>query len=205
MEQVKIGSFIKAMRKERGLTQHELAEMLYISDKTVSKWETGNGLPDVSLMMPLCKILNISVNELLSGERLDGDQYYKKAEENIMTLMEERKREKKKLIISIIVGLIVMLSSLTLMFVASFVPLPEPTRIILIVLGFVVLIPGLIVACILDKDAGYFECKHCGHRFVPSLSAYMIGAHTLTTRHLKCPNCGKRSWCKKTLSKTNDK
>ena len=125
MDQVKIGSFIKAMRKEQGLTQHELAEKLYISDKTVSKWETGNGMPDVSLMMPLCKILNISVNELLSGERLDSDQYYKKAEENIVTLMEERKREKKKLIISIVVGLTVMLSAFALIFVAAFVEHPK--------------------------------------------------------------------------------
>ena len=204
MDQAKIGRFIKAMRKEQELTQSELAEKLFISDKTVSKWETGNGLPDVSLMIPLCKILNISVNELLSGEKLDNKQYYKKAEENIMTLMGERKIEKKKLIISIIVGLIVMLSSLTLMFVARYAPLPEPTRIVLIVLGFVVLVPGLIVCCILDKDAGYYECKHCGHRFVPSLGSYITGAHTLTTRHLKCPSCGKKSWCKKRLSKTKE-
>lgn len=201
MDQVKIGSFIKAMRKEQGLTQHELAEKLYISDKTISKWETGNGMPDVTLMMPLCKILNISVNELLSGERLDSDQYYKKAEENIVTLMEERKRERKKLIISIVVGLTVMLSAFALIFVAAFVDLPEPTRIILIVLGFVILIPGLIVTCMLDNDAGSFECKHCGHRFVPSLGAYIMGLHTLTTRHLKCPKCGKRSWCRKRLDK----
>ena len=92
MDQVKIGSFIKAVRKEKGLTQHEVAEMLFISDKTVSKWETGNGMPDVTLMLPLCNILGISVNELLSGERLNSDQYYKKAEENILTLMDERKR-----------------------------------------------------------------------------------------------------------------
>ncbi len=201
MDQMRIGKFIQAMRKEQGLTQHEVAEKLFISDKTVSKWETGKGLPDVSLMMPLCKILGISVNELLSGQRLDNDQYYEKAEENFMTLMEERKREKKKLIISIIVCLIVLISAFALIFVAAFVDLPVPTRIVLIVLGFVVLIPGLIVGCMLDKDAGYFECKHCGHRFVPSLGAYIMGIHTLTTRHLKCPKCGKRSWCKKRLTK----
>lgn len=203
MDQVKIGSFIKAMRKEQGLTQHELAEKLYISDKTVSKWETGNGMPDVTLMVPLCKILNISVNELLSGERLDNDQYYKKAEENIMTLMEERKREKKKLIISILVGLSVMIPAFALIFVAAFVDLSEATRIVLIVIGLVALVLGIIPTCILDKDAGYYECKHCGHRFVPSFGAYIFGIHTLTTRHLKCTKCGKRSFCKKRLTKND--
>lgn len=201
MDQVKIGGFIKAVRKEKGLTQHELAEKLFISDKTVSKWETGNGLPDVTLMLPLCKILGISVNELLSGERLDGDQYYQKAEEIILTLMEERKREKKKLIISIIVGLTVMISAFTLLFVGALADLSETTRIVLIVMGFIVFILGIIPVSILDKDAGYYECKHCGHRFVPSFGAYLIGMHTLTTRHLKCPKCKKRSFCKKRLSK----
>ena len=67
MDQIKIGRFIAKMRKEKPYTQRQLADMLGISDKTVSKWETGNGLPDVSLMMPLCDLLQISVNELLSG------------------------------------------------------------------------------------------------------------------------------------------
>ena len=71
MDQVKIGQFIKTMRKEKNFTQREVAERLNISEKTVSKWETGNGLPDINLMLPLCKLLEISVNELLSGERLD--------------------------------------------------------------------------------------------------------------------------------------
>lgn len=201
MDQVKIGSFIKAVRKEKGLTQHEVAEMLFISDKTVSKWETGNGMPDVTLMLPLCNILGISVNELLSGERLNSDQYYKKAEENILTLMDERKREKKKLILSIIVGLTVMISAFTLLFVAAFADLSEATRIVLIVIGIIILIIGIIPAAILDKDAGYYECKHCGHRFVPSFGAYIMGIHTLTRRHLKCPKCERRSFCRKRLSK----
>lgn len=201
MDQVKIGSFIKAVRKEKGLTQHEVAEMLFISDKTVSKWETGNGMPDVTLMLPLCNILGISVNELLSGERLNSDQYYKKAEENILTLMDERKREKKKLILSILVGLTVMISAFTLLFVAAYADLSEATRIVLIVIGIIILIIGIIPAAILDKDAGYYECKHCGHRFVPSFGSYVMGIHTLTRRHLKCPKCEKRSFCRKRLSK----
>lgn len=87
MDQIKIGQFIARMRKEKNLTQRQLADILDISDKTISKWETGNGLPDVSLMMPLCETLTISVNELLSGERLVDRDYKDKAEENMLALL----------------------------------------------------------------------------------------------------------------------
>lgn len=91
MEQIKIGQFLKAVRNEKKLTQRQVAEILSISEKTISKWETGSGLPEVSLMLPLCELLDISVNELLSGERLDETRYYQKAEQNINTLGEKNK------------------------------------------------------------------------------------------------------------------
>ena len=120
MNQVKIGQFIKALRKEKKITQREVAERLGISEKTVSKWETGNGLPEVSLMLPLCELLGISVNELLSGERLDEKRYFEKAEQNIMSLMKERAEAKKKLIIAVIIGVITLLAGLTICFLAKF-------------------------------------------------------------------------------------
>ena len=89
MDQSKTGKFIAAMRREKSMTQRQLADLIGISDKTVSKWETGKGMPEVSLMLPLCELLEISVNELLSGERLTSDDYQKKAEENIMNLVKE--------------------------------------------------------------------------------------------------------------------
>ena len=98
MDQIKIGAFIAALRKEQGLTQRQLAEELGISDKTVSKWETGKGLPEVSLMLPLCQRLGISVNELLSGERLEQENYEQRAEENMLNLMiDSKKKELKRL------------------------------------------------------------------------------------------------------------
>lgn len=90
MDQAKIGAFIAQARKEKSYTQRQLADILGISDKTVSKWETGNGLPEVSLMMPLCDALGITVNELLSGERLSEQTYQAKAEENMVRLMREK-------------------------------------------------------------------------------------------------------------------
>lgn len=93
MEQIKIGQFIAGCRKEKNMTQRQLADALGISDKTVSKWECGKGLPEVQFMIPLCDMLGISVNELLSGEKLSGDEYRKRAEENIMTLVKENENE----------------------------------------------------------------------------------------------------------------
>ena len=86
MDQVKIGKFIAERRKAEGFTQAALAEKLNITDRAVSKWETGKSMPDTSLMLELCGLLGISVNELLSGERLDMDNYKKMAEENLMRL-----------------------------------------------------------------------------------------------------------------------
>ena len=102
MDQIKIGKFISEMRKEQNLTQLDLAEQLGISNKTISKWECGNGMPDYAVMENLCEILKINVNELLSGERLPSKDYNKKAEENIMNLIQEssenHKRERKELL-----------------------------------------------------------------------------------------------------------
>jgi transcriptional regulator with XRE-family HTH domain len=96
MEQEKIGGFIASLRKEQGLTQKSLAEKINVTDKAVSKWENGRCLPDNSVMQPLCDALGITVNELLSGERLGSDDYSKKAEENIMTLINENNHGKKR-------------------------------------------------------------------------------------------------------------
>jgi len=95
VEQEKIGEFIAAQRKEKGMTQKQLGDALKISDKTVSKWECGKGLPDISIIMPLCELLNISVNELLSGEHLTEDSYPEKAEENMMQLIQETENQKR--------------------------------------------------------------------------------------------------------------
>ena len=95
MNQERIGQFIQNLRKEKGLTQKELADSVGISDKTVSKWETGNGLPDISVLLPLCQALGINVNELLSGEKLPPQAYSEKAEVNMFNLLKENEETKK--------------------------------------------------------------------------------------------------------------
>ena len=89
MDQKKIGKFISAERKSKNMTQAQLAEKLNITDRAVSKWETGRSLPDSAIMLDLCKELNISVNELLNGERIEPQNYDNKAEEVIIKLQKE--------------------------------------------------------------------------------------------------------------------
>ena len=200
MDQQKIGRFIAQMRKEKSLTQRGLADTLCISDKTVSKWENGKGMPEVSLMMPLCEALDITANELLSGERLSQDDYIRKAEENIMALVKEREESKKKIILSAIVAVITIIGGTALVTVSGVFEMELWARILLIGLGLVVIFGGLFVAAALEMEAGTFECKHCKHRFVPTVGAYIAGPHSLTTRYLKCPECGKKSYCKRRLT-----
>lgn len=112
----KIGSFIAQRRKELGLTQLELATRLNITDRAVSKWENGRGLPDISLIKPLCDELNITVNDLLSGEKIQEDNLEAKAEENIInTLHFSKKKQNKyrKVIISIVIILLPIITVLS--------------------------------------------------------------------------------------------
>ena len=201
MDQVKIGKFIASLRKEMNLTQRELAEKLSVSDKTVSKWECGNGLPEVSLMLPLCKVLNITVNELLSGERLESADYKVHAEENMTALLMERTENKRKLFIEIAVVLLTMLGGITSIMSAGLLEIGAPLRIALILIGCVVMFGGIFIAAYLEMTSGYFECAECGEYFVPTKRAYLMGAHSATRRHLRCPHCGKKSWCYRRLSR----
>ncbi len=95
MDQVKIGQFIGICRREKNLTQRQLADLVGVSDKAVSKWETGRGLPEASSMAPLCEALGINVNELLRGERIPGEEYQEKAEETMVKLAEMKEDIKK--------------------------------------------------------------------------------------------------------------
>lgn len=94
MNQDRIGKFIAKCRKEQNLTQEELAEKLNITYKAVSKWECGRSLPDASNMLDLCNILKISVNELLSGERVENNNYVNNAEENLIILTKQIEKRK---------------------------------------------------------------------------------------------------------------
>lgn len=202
MDQIKTGKFIAQMRKEQGLTQSQLADKLFISNKNISKWETGKGLPEVSLMLPLCEILGINVNELLTGEKISIAEYKEKAEENMMNLVQEAQESRKKIILSAVVAFSSLLSAVPLILVSEMFEMPVAARIALFAIAMTVLVIGIAVACVLDRDAGAFECSKCHTRFIPTMSAYINGAHTITRRKLKCPSCGCKSYCKHVLTKS---
>ncbi len=201
MDQSKTGKFIAAQRKQKGYTQRQLADILGITDKTVSKWECGNGFPDVSLLLPLCEELGVTVNELLTGERVSEDEYLKKAEENMVDLVKEAQESRKKIILSATVAGLVIVAALPLFVLSGALAMETWLRWVLIGLGLFIVIAGIAVACILDRDAGAFECPACRERFVPEMRAYIMGPHTLTKRKLQCPKCGAAKYCRHVLTK----
>ena len=201
MDQIAIGKFIAEERKRKGYTQKQLSEKLEISDKTVSKWERGNGFPEVSLLLPLCKELDITVNELLSGERVSLEDYQRKAEENMVNLVKEAQESSKKIILSAVVALLVVVAAVPLFVLSGVLEMDTWLRCVLIAIGFVVLFLGIAVACVLDGEAGAFECPECKTRFVPDMKAYVMGPHTITKRKLTCPHCGAHKYCRKVLTK----
>lgn len=203
MDQIAIGKFIASERKRKGYTQRQLADILEISDKTVSKWERGNGFPEVSLLLPLCNELGITVNELLSGRKVSEEDYQKKAEENMVNMIKEREENKKKAILTIIIGVISTVAFITLiMVVCVYTKVIElPVKILLVCIACGIFASGLIVAMEGERTIGYYKCKVCGELFIPTFGEYILGMNMLLIRHLKCHKCGKRTWCKKQLSK----
>lgn len=203
LDQQRTGRFIQQLRKELGLTQRQLAEKLMISDKTVSKWETGGGLPEISLLMPLCRELGINVNELLSGQRLSTADYQRKAEENIMSLMKEREENVRKIKLSVFTGVSCTATLVLLVLLVSFYAQVISLPVKLVVIGFacVQFAVGLCVTMSMDREAGYFKCAACGETFKPSWRAYVMGPHTITRRWLRCPRCRKVTACRHVMSK----
>lgn len=195
-----IGKFIKEQRKSKGLTQVQLAEKLNVSEKTISKWECGNGFPDTTLILPLCNALEISANELLSGKALAFGEYKQEAENNLIKLKSEQERTHKFLLtIENILGYMASIVCFILVFVASFVDMAIWLRIILIVVGLIHLIVAIHFCLVIETDAGYYECQHCHNKYVPTYKQVLFAMHYGKTRYMRCPKCNKKSWQKKVI------
>lgn len=147
-------------------------------------------------MLPLCKTLQIGVNDLLSGERLCEDNYRKRAEENLMNLIEENRENKNRMLYSVLCGGVTVVAVSALVALASFLTIPVPVRILLLLLAVLTGVTGIFVAAQLEWRAGYYECPHCKAQFVPSMRDYVKGYHTLTRRRLTCPHCGRTGMCR---------
>lgn len=202
MDQTRIGMFIAECRKKRNLTQMQLAEMLNITDRAVSKWENGRSMPDSSLMLPLCQILGISVNDLLHGEVIEMEDYKKKTEELLLEAAKQKEEaDKKLLLLEWVIGIFSVIILLGFIIVAAYVPMETWLRIVLVVSGFVLGLIGIGFALRIEQTAGYYECARCHEKYVPSYGSVFWAMHAGRTRYMKCPHCGKRSWQKKRISK----
>ena len=202
MDQVKIGKFIAECRKKTNLTQMQLAEKLNITDRAISKWETGKSLPDSSIMLELCDILGISVNDLLCGEIVTMANYNKELENNLLEIIKQKEQADKRLLsIEVFIGITAIIVLFALIFVAAFIQMETWLRISLIVFGFILFWAGCFYALRIEQVAGYYECEHCKHRYVPTYKAVNMAMHMGRTRYIRCPQCGKKSWQKKVLSK----
>ena len=202
MDQIQIGKFIAACRKEKGLTQAQLAEKMGVSDRAVSKWETGKNMPDSSIMLDLCAELDITVNDLLNGRRIAMENY-KDIAEKTMLEMREAKEQNDRLLLQMETMLcsVSLAFLLALVFIASFLQMPDWLRILMIVAAFVQIIPCIFVALRIEQKAGFYKCKKCGGVWVPKYGQVFFAPHVGRSRKMTCPHCGKRCYHKKVLTK----
>ena len=202
MNQIKIGEFISSQRRKNNLTQAALAEKLGITDRAVSKWERGKGLPDASLMLDLCEILGITVNELLNGEKISMENNNQKNEQLLLEMAKELEKKNKTLWSSMWVIMTVSITALIAgLFITTFL-IPEGVWQLVTILGIcVVFLIPCFYALKLEVSVGAYKCKNCGHEIVPTYTQALNAMHMGTTRYLKCPKCNKRTWCKKVIKK----
>ena len=202
MDQLKIGKFIAECRKQKNLTQMQLAEKLGITDKAISKWERSIAMPDTSIMLELCDILGISVNELLSGEKISMENNNQKNEQVLLDMAKELEKKNKTIWNAMWVIMTVSILGLIggLAIIAFFMPEGPWMLVAILSLCVVFLIPCF-YALKLEVNVGAYKCKNCGYEIVPTYKQALNAMHRGTTRYLKCPKCNKRTWCKKVIKK----
>lgn len=202
MNQIKIGKFIAECRKKQHLTQMQLAEKLYVTDRAISKWETGKALPDSTIMLELCSILKISVDDLLSGDVVTMNNFNEKHQDILLEVIRQKENSDKRLLtMEWVISILSIIILLVPIIIVSLLPKEEWKQIIVIVSCAIPSIIGLLFAISIEQTAGYYQCKSCGHKYVPTYKAVFLAQHIGRTRRMKCPNCGKRSWNKKVIKK----
>ena len=206
MDQVQIGKFIAQRRRDVGLTQMQLAEKLDITDRAVSKWETGRSLPDSAMMLELCDVLKITVNDLLCGEVVTMEYYNKELENNLLEMVKEKEQADRRLLkMEVLIGILSCIVMFVPIFIGALVPIEKDwVRLIIILSGLIPGVIGFLVALKLEQVAGFYECQKCGHRYVPTYKAVNLAMHMGRTRYMQCPKCGEKSWQQKRISKESD-
>lgn len=202
MDLIKIGKFISTKRKEKNLTQEELAEKLLITDRAVSKWERGLSLPDADKMLDLCNILDINVNELLIGEENMKDEK-KKTDELLLELAKQDELKNKRLITDMwVLTTTAFVFYIALIIISSILLGEGPVLATIVCISTAILLIVCFYGFKLEVDAGYYECRHCHHVFEEkNYFKLLMAPHMGTSRYQKCPKCGKRTLAKKVMTK----
>lgn len=202
MDQTKIGKFISSKRKEKNITQSELAEKLGISDRAISKWENGICMPDANNMPELCKILDITINDLFSAKVVDMKEYNRKAEQNLLEMAQRKEILDKFLLkMELVIGYTSSITFIGLIFIASFIAMPKWLVVLLITFGSISFAVGITNCIKIEQMAGYYECNNCHYRYVPTYNSVLFANHINRTRKMKCPKCQKKTWHKKVLKR----
>ena len=205
MNQNEIGKFIAELRKEKNMTQQELANKLKITDRAISHWENGRSMPDAGIMLELCKALDINVNELLSAKKIMEEKYNERAEENLLEMRREIETLNKRILTlnKIIINLAIVIF-IVIGFAATFIEMSMLIRNIIFAVDLIMLIiVGFFTLNILQKT-GYYECQECKHQYIPRYTQMFFGMSGITNTNwrMKCPNCNKKSLHKKVLTKS---
>jgi transcriptional regulator with XRE-family HTH domain/DNA-directed RNA polymerase subunit RPC12/RpoP len=202
MDQIKIGKFIAECRKKQNLTQAQLAEKLNVTDRAVSKWETGKSMPDSSIMLELCDILKINANDLLTGEVVSMENYNKQLEENLIEMVKQKEESDKRLLkMEILTGVLSIIPLLAAVIVVMVVPMQEWLGSLIAGLSVLPLLIATPFMIKIEQSAGYYQCAECGHKHIPKYSHVFLAMHMGRTRYMRCPKCNKNSWQKKVISK----
>ena len=200
MDQIKIGNFIKQKRKEKNITQNELSEKLNITNRAISKWENGICMPDSGIIPELCEILNITINDLFSGEIVDTKDNKKQLEKNLLEMIKlKQENDRKLLCIEILMGILCILPLFISMIITFVIPLEEWVEGIIIGTSLIPLLIAAPFALRIEQTAGYYECGKCNHKYIPTYKSVFVAMHVNRTRYMKCPKCKKYSWNKKIL------
>ena len=205
MNQKKIGKFIAKVRKEKNMTQQELANKLNITDRAISHWENGRSMPDAGIMLELCKLLDINVNELLSAKKIIKESYNEQAEENLLEMRREiESKNKKILILNRIITFLGAVIYLLIVLSTILIEMPMVIRNTIMALALVILLLFGVYNLNIIRKTGYYECQECKHQYIPTFYQMFFGMSGITKDgiwRMKCPNCNKKCWHKKVLTK----
>lgn len=203
MNQEKIGKFIASCRKAQGFTQAALAEKLGITDRAVSKWETGRNLPDAAIMPELCDLLDIQLSELFRGERIAITDNQKTFDALLLEMKQQEEAANRRILqLEKVLVCMTIAVSLTMILVGCYLAKDHlALGIALLAFGAAVVFAICFVGVKIEHDTGYYECPECGKRYVPAMKAVVMALHRGTARKMTCPFCGKRAYHQKVLAR----